>query len=270
MLSMTTDYAESAGDPSPSLRRIAAAGFTHVHWCHHWNTDFLYAHSEVGQIFAWLADYGLSLLDLHGPVGPEKDWSSAEEYRRRAGVDLVRNRLEMTARLGGDVVIMHTGLTAGRPGAVPEWDSLRRSLDELAPCGRSLGVRIAIENGEWPPIRALLDAYPPDFLGLCYDSGHGNVDGVGLAELDRARDRLLSVHLHDNSGTADEHRLPFSGTVDWARLAAILSASAYRKCISIESNMSHEPTLGQEEFLAGAFAAGGRLAAMVAERSCPA
>ena len=48
---------------------------------------------------------------------------------------------------------------------------------------------------------------------------------------------------------------------------AILSASAYRGCISLESNMSHELTLGEEDFLAGALAAAERLAAMVAERS---
>jgi sugar phosphate isomerase/epimerase len=263
MLSITTDYARSTGDPSPYLRRIANAGFSHVHWCHQWNTDFLYAKSEVTQIAAWLKEYGLSLLDLHGSVGPEKHWAAAEEYRRVAGVKLVRNRLEMTARLGADVVIMHAGRTAGPAGTAPGWDSLRRSLEELEPCARKLGVRIAIENGEWLLIHELLCAYPPDFIGLCYDSGHGNIDGGGLSELASTKDRLISIHLHDNSGTADEHRLPFSGTVDWARLATILSSSAYTKCISMESNMGKERITSEEEFLARAFAAGSRLSAMV-------
>ena len=47
MLSMTPDYVRSSGDPAPYLRRIADAGFSHVHWCHQWNTDFLYAACEV-------------------------------------------------------------------------------------------------------------------------------------------------------------------------------------------------------------------------------
>ena len=266
MLSMTTDYAQGTGDPSPYLRRIAKAGFSHIHWCHQWNTDFLYAGCEVDQIAAWLREYGLSLLDLHGSVGPEKDWAATEEYRRLAGVELVRNRLEMTARLGGDVVIMHAGVAATPDGSVPGWDSLRRSLDALEPCARKLGVRIAIENGDWPLIHVLLGAYAPAFLGLCYDSGHGNVDGVGLANLASRKDRLLSVHLHDNDGTADQHRLPFSGTIDWHRFVAILGSSAYSKCISMESTMGREGIADEHDFLSKAFVAGSRLSAMLAER----
>lgn len=265
MLSITTDYARDTGDPSPYLRRIADAGFSHVHWCHQWNTDFLYARCEVEQIAAWLREYRLALLDLHGSIGPEKSWAAAEEYRRLAGVELVRNRLEMTARLGGGVVIMHAGIGASPDGTVPAWDSLRTSLDELEPCARELGVRIAIENGDWPLIRAVLGAYAPAYIGLCYDSGHGNVDGVGLANLTSMRDRLISIHLHDNDGKTDQHRLPFSGTIDWAEFVTILCSSAYAKCISMESNMGKEGISGEEEFLARAFAAGGRLSSMVAE-----
>ena len=153
------------------------------------------------QIAAWLREYGLSLLDLHGSAGVEKNWAGAEEYRRRAGVELV------------DV---------------------------------------------------LLNAYPSDFLGLCYDSGHGNFGDAGLSELASVKDRLISIHLHDNSGTGDDHRLPFSGTVDWPRFVTILSSSAYTKCISLESTMGKEGIAGEEDFLAKAFAAGSRLSSMVA------
>ena len=266
MLSMTTDYARvSTGDPSPYLRRIAEAGFSHVHWCHQWNTDFVYAGCEVAQIAAWLKAYGLALLDLHGSVGPEKNWAAAEEYRRQAGVELVRNRLEITARLGGGVVVMHAGVAGNPDGAVSAWDFLKRSLDELEPCARKLGVRIALENlpGNFSLIREVLGTYAPAYLGLCYDAGHGNMDGDSFANLTALKDRLIALHLHDNDGTADQHRLPFSGTIDWAKFATILRASAYAKCISMESNMGKEGIPGEEKFLAKAFAVGSRLAGMV-------
>ena len=64
-LSLTTDYATDTGNPEPYLKRIAEAGFSHVHWCHHWNTDFLYSPYEIAQIAEWLDDFGLRLLDLH-------------------------------------------------------------------------------------------------------------------------------------------------------------------------------------------------------------
>ena len=177
MLSMTTDYANvSTGSPEPYLRRIAAAGFSHVHWCHHWNTDFLYADSEVEQIGKWLRELGLSLTDLHGSAGVEKAWGSPQEYERLAGIELVKNRIDMAARLGADVVIMHFPAEPAEPE--PFWARMRRTLDELEPFARSHGVRIAIENmsrDNFDAIERLFALYGPDYLGLCYDSGHGNV-----------------------------------------------------------------------------------------------
>ena len=265
-LSITTDFVSDTGCPGPSLRKIADAGFSHVHWCHQWNTDFLYSTHEVGQIAKWLREYGLSLLDLHGSGGREKNWVTGEEYARLAGVELVLNRIEMTARLGGDAVVMHGGLPSTPDGTVPPWDMLRKSLDAIQPHADKLGVRIAIENcrGDWDLIRALCDFYPPDFLGICYDSGHGNFIGRGLDHLDTLKDRLVCVHLHDNDGTADQHRLPFTGTVDWPRLAGILSVSAYTKCISMEPNMRNEGIPDETEYLAKAFTACARLSDMVA------
>ena len=226
-LSITTDYATDTGDPSPFLGRIAEAGFSHIHWCHHWSSDFLYSRREIDQIRDWLTEYGLRLLDLHGSVGPEKNWASAREYERRSGVELVRNRLDMAARLGGDAIVMHT------PSGPPS-DPLRRSLDELEGYARSRNVRIALENGDFVTIRQLLSDYGCEYLGLCYDAGHGNVERNGLDQLDTLKDRLISIHLHDNDGTGDQHNLLFSGTVDWPRLAGIIEQSAYKKCISME------------------------------------
>ena len=79
-LSMTTDFVRDKGNPEPYLRRIADAGFSHVHWCHQWNTDFLYSRPEIEQIRAWLAGCGLQTLDLHASAGVEKNWASLLEH----------------------------------------------------------------------------------------------------------------------------------------------------------------------------------------------
>ena len=257
MLSLTTDYANiDRGNPSPYLRRIADAGFTHIHWCHHWNTDFVYSRPEIAQIGRWLDEYALKLLDLHASVGPEKNWFSVNEWERQAGVELVRNRLEMTARLGGDAIVMHY---PSEPGNEP----VRRSLDELEGSARQHGVRIALENGSFDAVEPLLSEYAPDYVGLCYDCGHGNLVPDGLDRLDRVKDRLLVVHLHDNDGASDQHNLMFSGTVDWPRLARILAYSAYDKPVSSESNMGRSGITDETEFLARAYDAGKRLDEMV-------
>jgi sugar phosphate isomerase/epimerase len=257
-LSITTDYVKDTGDPSPFLRRIAEAGFSHVHWCHHWNTDFLYSRWEVDQIRRWLKEFGLALLDLHASTGPEKNWASPREHERQAGVELVRNRVEMAARLGSDVIIMHI---PDEPGS----ESLRRSLAELAPVCRDRGVRIAIENGVFEAVAPLLAEHGADLVGLCYDSGHGNMAGDGLDWLERLRDRLISIHLHDNDGRVDQHNPLFSGTVDWQRLARLLAGSAYEKCVSMEVLIHGSGFDDEGAFLRHAFETGMRFSEMVEE-----
>jgi sugar phosphate isomerase/epimerase len=206
MLSITTDYVTGTGSPDPYLHRISEAGFSHIHWCHEWNTDFLYPETEIERIGRLLAELRLQLLDLHGSTGPRSNWGSADEPVRAAGVELVRNRVDMTARLGSDVVIMH--IPKG-----PELAPLFKSLDELEPFVRSRGVRLAVENGHnHDGMEAVFSRYPRDYVGLCWDSGHGNLEPGSLDWLDRAKDRLISIHLHDNDGATDQHKICFSGT----------------------------------------------------------
>jgi sugar phosphate isomerase/epimerase len=259
-LSITTDYVQSTGDPSPYLRRIADAGFSHLHWCHQWNTDFLYSNWEVEQIQKWLTEFGLQLLDLHATAGREKNWGSRREYERLAGLELVRNRMTMAAQLNSDVIIMHAP-----HNSTPAL--FRRSLDDLMPFAREHGIRIAIENlaNSTEEAEVILSEYSPDYLGLCYDAGHGNISGDGLDCLGRLKDRLISVHLHDNDGTGDQHNPLFSGTVDWPRLAEILADSAYTKCVSMEVTMPDSGIEDENVFLKHAFETGTRFSQMIEE-----
>lgn len=88
-IAVNTDFLCSTGSPEPHLRAIAEAGFTHLHWCHQWNTDFLYSRSEWAQYARWFHEFDLKLLDIHGSQGVEKCWHSPVEYERQAGVELV-------------------------------------------------------------------------------------------------------------------------------------------------------------------------------------
>lgn len=267
MLAITTDYAGmTKWSPEPYLKRIAAAGFSHVHWCHQWNTDFIYTEPEIAQIGRWLKEYGLRLLDLHASHGVEKKWASVFEYERLAGVELVKNRLDMTARLGGDAIVLHITYSETEDRKCDlSLSQVRRSLDELEAFARERNVRIAIENGTFARIHELLADYSPEFVGLCYDCGHGNFieGGNGLDHLERAKNRLIAVHLHDNDGKKDQHKPFFTGTVDWPRLARIMAASSYNKCLSTESNMSHSDIKDEAAYLAFCLEGGMRLHAMI-------
>jgi sugar phosphate isomerase/epimerase len=269
MLAITSDYVQSEGDPQPYLKRIAEAGFTHIHWCHQWETDFLYSDHEIEEIIRWFKEYGLRLLNLHASHGNEKYWISKREYQRLAGIELVQNRIEMTARLGGDVVIIHIPTTEPFESR-PAWlQQIRKSLDQLEPFATHRSIRIALENmpgDDFSMLDTLLSEYEPGFLGLCFDSGHANLGGNGLEHLKRLKSRLIAVHLHDNDGVHDLHKIPFTGTVNWADLATVIASSAYTQCVNLEVVIKDSGYKDEDAFLQRACLAGEQLTTMIRSR----
>lgn len=65
-LAVNTDFLSSTGSPEVHLKAIAEAGFTHLHWCHQWDTDFLYSRSEWEQYARCFHVSDLKLLNIHG------------------------------------------------------------------------------------------------------------------------------------------------------------------------------------------------------------
>ena len=201
------------------------------------------------------------------------NYYAANEDIRLAGLELVKNRIHMANRLGTDVVVLHLPREpeeADKHAAF--WEAVHRSMDILIPYARERGVRIAFENllDNHRTLHNVLATYDPSDVGICYDPGHGNLAGDGLDFAEAVKDRLIAFHLNDNDSTADQHRLIFSGTVDWDRLAQIIAASAYDKeYMTIELSMRKEPgniDAGDEAaFLSSAMASGLQFHQMVAD-----
>ncbi|MDO4291638.1 MAG: sugar phosphate isomerase/epimerase family protein [Eubacteriales bacterium] len=249
------------------LAQIAAAGFTHIHWCWEWDGDYQYARAEMEQIRGWMDRYGLKAKSLHaskgsrravktyGEVHYRKDYTSDSEPNRIAGVELIKNRVELSHVLGGSEIVLHMYLPYQSFEQDPEtkerfYAQTFKSLDELQPFCREQKVRICIENLFEAPAELqieqfdrLFERYPADFLGLCLDTGHANlVGGNEFAQklASRYSDRLYSLHLNDNRGwgkepgCGDAHQLPGECALDWAPLMSILKKSAYEQPFVME------------------------------------
>ena len=128
----------------------------------------------------------------------------------------------------------------------------RRILDQFVDLGVKCGVRTAIENmppmldGAYPmrfgmhydDVIELVDSYnAPEWVGICWDTGHAN-----LARIDQSRglravgSRLIALHLNDNCGKKeDEHLLPGIGTVDWMAVLQALVDIDYQGDLTYET-----------------------------------
>ncbi len=293
-LGISTDYEREFAkieDIERSIARIAAAGFSHMHWCFEWDGDYIYAVSEMEQIRGWMEKYGLKAKSLHASKGSaraegcervrghyRKDYTSQLEPNRIAGVELIRNRVELAHVLGTTEIVLHMYLPYEEFEQNPGYKEIfyaqvYRSLDELMPFCREKNVRICIENLYEAPgelqleqFSRLCERYPKEFLGLCLDTGHAYlVWGRDFVEKLAVpfRDRIYSVHLHDNRGWGDEpgcgdaHRIPEDPDFPWKELMPVLRESAYEGALVLEVNMRMGDTA--EDFLRRAYDAGQRL-----------
>lgn len=271
-LGISTDYAGELSvveQTEDCLKQIAEAGFTHMHWCFEWDGDYIYSRYEMEQIREWMDKYGLQAKSLHASKGSRgsgrgrlephfrKDYTSTVEYNRIAGVELIKNRVELANVLGTTEMVLHMYLPYLDFIEKPEtkeifYGQVYKSLDELQDFCLEKNVRICLENLFEAPgelqieqFDRLFAHYPKEFLGLCLDTGHANlVWGKDFITkfADHFKDRLYSIHVHDNfgwggqDGCGDAHRLPGEGNIDWKALMQVLKQSAYEGPYVLEIN----------------------------------
>ena len=147
---------------------------------------------------------------------------------------------------------------------------LAENISFLAPIRElagKLGVTLCIENMTGKPYaahpsEAVYGSTARDVLELaerldavvCWDFGHANLTGLcQSAELEKLRGRVRCVHIHDNDGVKDTHRIPFDpsatapigGSIDWEdaaeglRLCEFMSTS--NRCLNLELKSSDLP-----------------------------
>lgn len=280
-LSINSDYKNDTGYPFTDFLHIAEAGFTHIHWCHHWNTDFLYSAPEIIEVKRQLKKYKLQLSDAHGSSGAEKCWYSPMEYERLSGVELVKNRIYMTAILGGDAVVIHPFVVYDK-SAVKEYRTQGlKSLEELEKFASSCGIKIALENlfqadgsgindVELENIDTLeyyFSKFSPETIGFCWDIGHCIILGEKAFErCERfAKERLTVMHINDNKGDFDQHSAPFTWYGEWERIAEVIALSPYpkEKPVLLEVDMKKNSFSSDKDFLNRCFTAGEKFSSMI-------
>jgi sugar phosphate isomerase/epimerase len=294
MLAMTTDYhgvSKNTANIKEALANIARAGFSHIHWCHEWTGDYLYSVHEMLQVREWCGEFGLKVKGVHAtdgvkrqpfnPADPRdlfvqntKDYTSLNEYNRLAGVELIKNRIDLARILDAGAIVLHFP----QPYEVFEADKNYReqyycqafkSFDELEYYCKTRCIRICVENLGSPPeylryeFDTLFERYDSAYMGLCFDTGHGNFTckNNSLEFAERCNDRLFMIHVHDNQGEKDEHLIPFEGTFNWEGFAEVLARSPYEFPILMEP--SYKEDKDDAVWLDKAFKAGMRFHEMV-------
>jgi sugar phosphate isomerase/epimerase len=197
------------------------------------------APERVREIGDALGEYGLKLHALHSPTerdlapgresGVAISISDTERIRRLDAVDEIKRALEVAEHIPFKFLVQHIG--HGRQVADPrKMDAAFSSLEHLTVFAKARGVTIALENrGDELGSPSSLQHFITDThlhdLRLCFDTGHAHLETGVEPGFDMMRDRVATVHVHDNHGEKDEHLLPFEGTIDWDATFGTFAAS---------------------------------------------
>ncbi|MBQ7010406.1 MAG: sugar phosphate isomerase/epimerase [Clostridia bacterium] len=197
--------------------------------------DYLKAARRLKQIGL---DNGIHCNQSHAPSPSE--WPTVRSSLKRA--------IECTAEAGGSICIIHP-FNNGTP------EVNRELYLELLPFAREHGVKIATENMfNWDSktelasfaacatpesFNAHLDAVNDDYLVACLDIGHAEMSGSGTNSVELIHalgNRLKALHIHDNDKRRDQHKIPFSGAVDFAPIVKALKDVGYDGYFTLEAS----------------------------------
>ena len=205
-----------------------------------------------------LRAYHIDPSQTHGPWRfPPKDRTPEDRAERFAAMT---KSIRGSAYLGAQYMIIHPLMPYGEESPEhPEevWEMNLEFMYRLAEYGKEWGITVCYEN---MPFHRHPIARPdeiatfvrtlnhPNFK-VCLDTGHALVRGVQPAEAVRmiGGDLLRTLHIHDNDGTSDQHRLVGEGLMDFAAFARALDEVSFRGVISIETLVDKKNLLTDEE-----------------------
>ncbi|MDR1617765.1 MAG: sugar phosphate isomerase/epimerase [Treponema sp.] len=162
-------------------------------------------------------------FSLH-PAAWDINLTSPIKELRDTAFALHEKSLAFAHKIGASHVVLHPGFCnssafdKGRARRLA-----REAAEKLAAKAKPLGIRLAFENVGYHGASIYteeefchaLDGVD-ETIGYLVDTGHAHVNHWDVpALIDRLKDRLLGIHLHDNKADADSHLPLYEGSLNW-------------------------------------------------------
>lgn len=198
---------------------------------------------ELARIRGVLEAHSVRARTMHAPAG-RYILAALDDYWRAESVPVLSGYVRLAGALGLTEIVIHP---IPNPDTINTDDpdlpsrvrnAVRRSLDALMPTIEQSGVRATLENLPYPnmplnnmkELRAVVDPYPTEAVGLVIDTGHvGVLELDPVAELHAAGERLRGTHIHDidvRDGRVDHHS-PTLGNLDWTAMRQAFADIGY-------------------------------------------
>ena len=128
-------------------------------------------------------------------------------------------------------------------------DIVEKLFSQIAHVAEDHGIVIALENTTsskpWNRVEEvyrLVSRISHKYVKMCLDTGHANYNGYNVPKLlETYGDQIAILHIHDNDGRIDAHRIPGAGTIDWLEFSKNLHGLDALAVIEVLCNAKKEP-----------------------------
>jgi len=196
---------------------------------------------ELAGIASALAGNGLHTT-MHAPY-TDLNPGSSERLVRQATLHRFHQLFDAAEILRPRVIVMHPGFDRWRYGEQRDlW--LRNSIDtfrEIVERAAKINCVIAVENifeEEPSTLKALFQAMDSPFIRHCFDTGHWNLFvKIGMEEwFAELGPYIAEAHIHDNSGTKDDHGAIGDGNIDFDLFFSLMERYAPDAAWTLEAH----------------------------------
>jgi sugar phosphate isomerase/epimerase len=221
------------------LQKVQQAGIPAVElFCARQHLDYR-DKNQVRELALWFRDSPLQLNSLHAPMyndeysgrsGPASVITVTESTKaeRIRMCDEIKRAIEIVEQIPCKYIVQHIGVL-NEAFSERKVEFAFTSLEELNLFARQRGTEILLENipNELSTAERLNYFNRITHLNLNYvfDTGHAHI-GPGVEnEFELMKDRIRSLHIHDNDGKEDKHLFPTmspAGTINWPRTMELL------------------------------------------------
>lgn len=229
--------------------------------------DSLYTEGE-GAVISYMEELkkyadsnGIVIRQVHGRPHV---WSSDEAGNRNFVRDTELDCLAAGV-LGAKYCVVHTpsiNLLGGDHSDEEYFASNMEMLRSIIPFAKANKIKIALEthgysrklekveffgfidNLKEACIRAIRELDCADALCVCVDTGHTNMTvrhgEASVGDAIRKLGSLVEVlHIHDNNGILDEHKIPGTGIIDFEDVFAALKEIGFKGWYNLENSLTH-------------------------------
>ncbi len=207
---------------------------------------------------------GIEINQVHGPWRwPPRD-STPDERKER--MEKMKKSIFGTSVLECEDWVIHPimpfGINdRGTENEAKTWKLNVEVMKELVYEAKKYGVTVCVENMPMPEfaisspeeILKLTELVDDESFKVCFDTGHAAicVGGEIGDEVRQLGDRIRVLHIHDNNGETDLHRMPMYGIINWRDFNKALSDIGYGGVFSLEAGPAKKLPLELFEDMAG-------------------